>query len=103
MKDEFASNAPSYEVIALARDTRGVLLNGSDSEQIYLPMPGGRLQDFPILIRTQGDPTQIMKAIRPIVLSIDPDIATYTFTLEEMLRQTESFLASTLGRLCAGC
>jgi len=42
-----------------------------------------------------------MKAIRPIVLSIDPDIATYTFTLEEMLRQTESFLASTLAAAIA--
>jgi predicted permease len=101
MKDEFASSAPSYEVIGLARDTRGVLLNGSDSEQIYLPMPEGRLRDFPILIRTQADPTQIMNAIGPLVLSIDPDVVAYTFTLEEMLRQTESFLASTLSAAIA--
>ena len=39
MKGEVALDGPSYEVIGVARDTRGVLLNGTDSEQIYLPMP----------------------------------------------------------------
>jgi predicted permease len=101
MKDEFPPDAPSYDVIGLARDTRGVLLNGSDSEQIYLPMPEDRLQDFPILIRTQAAPTQIMNAIGPIVLSIDPNVVAYTFTLEEMLRQTESFLSSTISAAIA--
>ena len=39
MKDEVHLSGPSYEVIGVARDTRGFLLNGSDSEQIYMPMP----------------------------------------------------------------
>ena len=42
-----------------------------------------------------------MNAIGPLVLSIDPDVVAYTFTLEEMLRQTESFLASTLSAAIA--
>jgi predicted permease len=101
MKDDAALDGPSYEVVGVARDTRGVLLNGSDSEQIYLPMPEDRLQDFPILIRTQTAPAQIMNAIGPIILSIAPNLAAYTFTLEEMLRQTESFLASSISAAIA--
>jgi macrolide transport system ATP-binding/permease protein len=96
VKGEVLPDGPAYEVIGVARDTRGVLLDGTDSEQIYVPMPADRLQDFPILIRTQAAPTQIMNAIVPTLLSIDPNLTAYLFTLEEMLRQTESFLASSL-------
>jgi putative ABC transport system permease protein len=88
-------------VIGVARDTRGVLLDGSDSEQIYVPLPEDRLQDIPILIRTQADPAQIMNAIGPLISSIDPDLVAYSSTLEEMLRQTESFLASSLSAAIA--
>ena len=98
---EVLPDGPSYEVIGVARDTRGVLLNGSDSEQLYLPMPEDRLQDYPILIRTQAAPTETMNAIGPTILSIDPNLAAYSFTLEEMLRQTESFLASSLSAAIA--
>ncbi len=94
-------DGPTYEVIGVARDTRGVLLSGADSQQIYLPMPEDRLQDYPIVIRTQGDPTQIMGAIGPMISAIDPDVAAYSFTLEEMLRQTESFIASSMSATIA--
>ena len=100
-KGEVLPDGPTYEVIGVARDTRGVLLNGADSEQIYLPMPEDRLQDYPILIRTQGDPTQIMGAIGSMISTIDPNVAAYSFTLEEMLRQTESFIASSLSAAVA--
>jgi hypothetical protein len=96
VKSDFLPDGPAYEVIGVARDTRGILLNGSDSEEIYLPMPEDRIHEFPILIRTQTAPTQITNAIGPMILSLDPNLVAYTFTLEEMLRQTESFLASSL-------
>ena len=101
VKGEFLSDGPTYQVIGVARDTRGVLLNGSDSEQIYMPMPQGRLQEYPILIRTQSAPAQIMNAIGPTISSIDPNLVAYSFTLEEMLRQTESFLASSISATIA--
>ncbi|HEY1898056.1 MAG TPA: FtsX-like permease family protein, partial [Terracidiphilus sp.] len=96
VKSDFLADGPAYEVIGVARDTRGILLNGSDTEEIYLPMPEDQIHEFPILIRTQSSPTQITNAIGPMILSLDPNIVAYTFTLEEMLRQTESFLASSL-------
>jgi predicted permease len=101
VKGEVPPDGPTYEVIGVAHDTRGVLLNGTDSEQIYVPMPEGRLQDFPILIRTQAAPTQIIHSIGPTILSVDPNLVAYSFTLEEMLRQTESFLASSISAVIA--
>jgi predicted permease len=101
VKDEVPSDGPTYEVIGVAHDTRGVLLNRTDSEQIYVPMPEGRLQDFPILIRTQAGPAQIIHSIGPTISSVDPNLVAYSFTLEEMLRQTESFLASSLSAVIA--
>jgi hypothetical protein len=101
MKGELLPDGPTYEVIGVARDTRGVMLNGSDSEHIYMPMPEDRLQDYPILIRTREAPAQIMNAIGPMILSIDPNLVAYSFTLEEMLRQTESFLASSISAAIA--
>jgi predicted permease len=101
MKGEVALDGPSYEVIGVARDTRGALLNGSDSEQIYIPMPESRVHEFPMLIRAQAAPTQIMNAIGPAILSVDPNLAAYSFTLEEMLRQTESFMASSISAAVA--
>jgi hypothetical protein len=96
VKGDVSPDGPGYEVIGVARDTRGILLNGSDSEEIYLPMPEDRMQESPILIRTQSAPAQITNAIGPMILSLDPNLVAYTFTLEEMLRQTESFLASSI-------
>jgi predicted permease len=96
VKGDLPADGPAYEVIGVARDTRGILLNGSDSEEIYLPMPEDRIQEFPILIRTQSEPAQITNAIGPMILSLDSSLAAYTFTLEEMLRTTESFLASSI-------
>jgi len=101
MKGDILPDGPTYEVIGVARDTRGVLLNGSDSEQIYMPMPEDRLRDYPILIRTHTIPTQIMSAIGTTVLSVDPNLVAYTSTLDEMLRQTESFIASSISATIA--
>ncbi len=98
---EIFPDGPAYEVIGVARDTRGVLLNGSDSEQIYMPLPEDKLQNYPILIRTRGAPAQIMNAIGPTILSVDQNLVAYSFTLEEMLRQTESFLASSISAAIA--
>ncbi len=55
-RGELLADGPAYQVIGVARDTRGVEFDGSDSKQVYLPLPEDRLQNHPILIRTQSDP-----------------------------------------------
>ena len=91
-KGDLMPDGPVYEVIGVARDTHGASLDGSDSELIYLRMPEARLADYPILIRTESDPKQLIAAINPVVASIDPGLITSSFTLEELLRLSVTFI-----------
>jgi predicted permease len=95
------ADGPAYQVIGIARDTRGVEFDGSDSRQVYLPLPEDRLQSHPILIRTRSDAGPVMKAIDPLISSIDPDLVATSSTLYDMLRQTASFLTSSLAAAIA--
>jgi predicted permease len=100
-RNELVADGPSYEVIGIARDTRGAELDGSDSKQVYLPLPEDRLPDRPVLIRTGSNPAQITKAIDPLISSIDPGLVATTTTLEEMLRQSQPFVASSFAAAIA--
>ncbi|HYP06062.1 MAG TPA: ABC transporter permease [Bryobacteraceae bacterium] len=91
----------AYQVIAVARDIRGFLADGSDARQVYLPLPEGRLNDNPLLVRTHGDPAQFIRAIDAIVPSVDPNLVVYASTLEQLLRQTASFILSTISAAVA--
>ena len=100
-KNKALSDGPAYQVIGIARDTRGILTDGSDSAQIYLPLPEDYLQNYPILIRTQADAMQLKDAIGPAISAIDPSLSTATATLDEMLRQTPSFFQCSLAAAIA--
>ncbi len=89
-------DGPAWRVVGVARDTRGVLLDGSDSAQIYLPLSDRYLQNYPILVRTRSDPAQLVNALGPVIASVDPNLAARFTTLEQMLRGTEPFVAATL-------
>ena len=100
-KNDLVPDGPTYQVIGIARDTRGIELDGSDSRQIYVPLPEGRVQDYPILIRTQSDPSQLMDAIGSVIASLDPNLVATTSTLDQMLHQTPPFLISGLAAAIA--
>ena len=100
-RGELFADGPAYQVAGVARDTRGVEFDGSDSKQVYLPLPEDRLQDHPILIRSQSGPAQVIRAIDPLISSIDPDLVATSSTLEEMLRQTAPFIGSRLASAVA--
>jgi ABC-type antimicrobial peptide transport system permease subunit len=100
-KSEALPDGPIYQVIGVARDTRGGALDGSDSVQVYVPLSEDRLQDHPILIRTQSDPTQVMRVIDPVISSVDPNLKASVSTLEGMLRQTEAFVISGFAAVAA--
>jgi MacB-like periplasmic core domain/FtsX-like permease family len=100
-KDEFLPDGPAYHVIGVARDTRGIELDGSDSQQIYVPLFDGRLQDYPILIRTSARAAALLDAIGPVIGSLDPDVVATPATLDQLLRQTPPFLISRLAAIVA--
>ncbi len=91
-KGELLPDGSRWQVIGVARDTRGVTLDGSDSQQVYLPLPEDRLQDTPILVRTDSDPALVMRAMESVIATVDPDVAATTSTLRAMLRRTDAFL-----------
>jgi predicted permease len=95
-RSELLADGPAYQVAGVVRDTRGAELNSSDSRQIYLPLPDDRLPDRPILVRTNSEPAQLIRAIDAAVWSIDPDLAATSSTLDELLRQSPSFIGSSL-------
>ncbi len=98
---ELSASGPAYQVIGVARNIRGVALNGTDSAQIYLPLPNDRLSGHPILIRTRSNPAQIAKTIRPLVASIDPNLMASSSTLEQMLRLSAPVMVSGFAAIVA--
>jgi ABC-type antimicrobial peptide transport system permease subunit len=93
---ELFAAGPAYQVIGVARDTRGSQFDSSDSKRVYLPQPADRLQTYPILVRTQSDPTQIMRSLDSLVSSIDAALLASSSTLEEALHQSPTFIISGL-------
>ena len=91
---ELLPDGPTWQVIGVARDTRGVTLDGSDTQQVYLPLPGDRLQDYPLLVRTNADPRLLIGAVEPVIAAVDPGLTATASTLQAMLRRTEAFLAA---------
>ncbi|HYL93007.1 MAG TPA: ABC transporter permease [Alphaproteobacteria bacterium] len=94
-RDLFA-DGPAYQVIGVARDTRGVQFDGSGSKTVYLPLPDHRLSGRPILVRTESDPAQVIRMADPVTASVDPDLVVSSSTLEEDLLKTGPFIVSSL-------
>jgi predicted permease len=100
-KNELLPDGPAYRVIGVAHDTRGVELDGSDSQQIYVPLVNGRLQDYPILVRTSANAARLLDVIGPVIGSLDPDVVATPATLDQLLHQTPPFLISRLAAMVA--
>jgi predicted permease len=90
------ADGPAYRVIGVAGDTRGAELGGSDSRQVYLLLPTDRIQDYSILMRTETDPTEIIRATDSMMASFDSGMFATSATLAEMLRASPLFVASSL-------
>lgn len=100
-KGEVLPDETSFRVIGVARDVRGAQLDGSDSQQIYLPLPENRLADYPLLIRMQSDPQLFMSTIGPVISTVDSNLVATSSTLDEMLRLTPPFVVSGLAAVFA--
>jgi predicted permease len=100
-KGDLLPDGPTWQVIGVSNDTRGVQLDGSDAAQVYLPLPEDRVQDYPILLRTETDPMLVGRAVDHAVASVDADLIVSTSTLQEMLRQTPPFLGALFAALVA--
>jgi predicted permease len=98
---ELVANGPAYEVVGVVRDVRGIEFDGSGTRIVYLPMRSTRFEGYPILVRTQSDPALVIRAIDPLLSSIDPNVLGTTSSLAEMYRQSGPFLVSSLSAAVA--
>jgi hypothetical protein len=98
---DLTADGPSYQITGVARDTRGFDLNGTDARIIYLPLPDGRLAGYPTLIRTQSGAALVTRALDAVIASVDPEVAATASTLDDQLRQSASFIVSTIAAALA--
>ena len=101
-KNELTPDGRAYQVVGVAHDTRGVLLDNSDAAEVYLQIPENRRNEFPTLMRTSIAPGQLMRGIEETIASVDGNIVASTSTLDDMLKQTPPFLVSGMVALIAG-
>ena len=101
IKGELLPDGPTWQIVGVARDTRGGNLDGSDTQQVYVPLPASRAQDYPILLRTAGDPNLMMARLEPVVAAVDPSVTVTASTLRAMLHGTTAFLGASLSAAIA--
>jgi hypothetical protein len=101
-KDELVPDGPAYQVIGVAHNVRGALLDNSDAFQIYLAMSPERRTWYPLLVRTSVPSGQLIHAIAPAIAAVDSNIAVTSATLDDLLRQTPPFMISSIVALIAG-
>jgi predicted permease len=91
----------SYRVIGVAKETRPITMGGEDAKKAYLPLPPDRVDEAPLLVRSEGDPKAIIGALNQQVQSVDGNLVVYYQTLEGLLRSTPPFVASRLAAIFA--
>jgi putative ABC transport system permease protein len=100
-KGELVPDGSTWQIVGVARNTRGVIPDGSDSQQVYVPLPTTRVQDYPILLRTSADPDLLLRRLERVAAEADPALTVTAATLQAMLRRTDPFLASSLSAAIA--
>jgi macrolide transport system ATP-binding/permease protein len=100
-RSEMVAGGPAWQVVGVARDTRGTEFDGSDSAQIYLPLPVDQIQRRPMLIRTRSSPAPVTGEIETMLSSVDPDLVATLTTIEETLRLSPPIAASSLAAAIA--
>jgi putative ABC transport system permease protein len=78
-------NEPWHTIVGVVAAVRNQQLTDSPHWDAYIPYPKNTVGDG-IVIRTSGDPTQLISAARVRVKAIDPDIAlSAVFTMQQIL------------------
>src|SRR6185369_2741855 len=63
----------SFEIVGVVHDVKSAGLQAASEPTYYLPTSQAPLSDMTVLVRTTGEPTALVSAIRQSVLAIDPN------------------------------
>jgi ABC-type antimicrobial peptide transport system permease subunit len=99
--EELIPSGSAYQVIAVAKETRPSIPNGDDSTKAYLPLPSDRIDEFSVLVRSDGDPKKLIAELSKEVQSVDGNLVVYSETLEGLLTSTPTFVISRLSAIFA--
>ena len=101
VEGEIVPERHSYQIVGIARDTRGVLLDGSDSDKAYLTLPPDQLDQTPLLLRTRTDPAPFMVAVAAAIHGVDSNVIAHAITLEDALSGSPKFVVARCSGLFA--
>lgn len=96
-----AAEGLAYEIVGVARDTRGVAFDGSDARQIYLLESASQRASRGILIRSALDANSLLRQLDPLVTAVDPDLVPTISTLQDRLRRSAPFIVASLSAAIA--
>jgi ABC-type antimicrobial peptide transport system permease subunit len=96
-----AAEGLAYEIVGVARDTRGVAFDGSDARQIYLLESTSQRASRGILIRSALDANSLLRQLDPLVAAVDPDLVPTISTLQDRLRRSAPFIVASLSAAIA--
>jgi putative ABC transport system permease protein len=98
------NNEPWHTVVGVAADSKQGRLKGLDTASVYLPYSPD-VTPHSLIVRTSGDPRQLVKAIRGRIAAADRDIAvSRVFTLEQIRNRVawqDRFFTVLLGAFAA--
>ena len=105
LKMWFGNPQVPARIVGIAADVRN-RLDAAPLEIAYLPYPQGRqVRDMYLVARTEADPASVVKAVRAVSASLDPDQPVYRIrTMDEIMSaslQTRRFEMSLLGAFAA--
>jgi putative ABC transport system permease protein len=63
----------SFEIVGIVGDIKSAGLSSAAEPTYYVPASQAPLQNMTVLVRTLGDPTALVPALRRVVLTIDPN------------------------------
>ncbi len=101
VEGEIVPERHSYQIVGIARDTRGVLLDGSDSDKAYLTLPPDQLDQTPLLLRTRTDPAPFVVAVAAAIHGVNSNVIAHAITLEDALSGSPKFVVARCSGLFA--
>ncbi len=86
------AEGPTYQIVGVVGSVKQLGLDQDVLEQVYLPFSQRASSGMVIMIRTAGDPSALMSAVRRQLTAIDKNVPT------QSLRPFQQWLGSTLER-----
>jgi predicted permease len=99
--NELIPDGNSYEVIGVAEDTGGITPGGGDAIKAYLPLPSDRIDQYSLLVRTNGEAKRLIPELSTQVQTVDGRLVVYAETLDGLFTSTPNFVMSRLAALFA--